>query len=53
MSRWLEQFPYRIDLGVESFVIAIGVALIVALTTTGIRTVRAATANPTESLRYE
>jgi hypothetical protein len=53
MSRWLEQFPYRIELGIESFVIAIGLALLIALTTAGIRTIRAATANPTESLRYE
>ncbi len=53
MSRWLEQFSYRVELGIESFAIAIGAALIIALTTAGVRTVRAATANPTESLRYE
>jgi putative ABC transport system permease protein len=53
MSRWLEQFAYRIGLGLGPFVLAAGGALLVALLTIGTQTLRAATSNPVEALRYE
>ncbi len=53
MSRWLENFAYRIDLGVGTFLLAGALALVIALATVSWQTVRAATANPVESLRYE
>ncbi len=53
MSRWLENFAYRIDLGLGIFLLAGLLALIIALVTVSWQTIRAATANPVESLRYE
>ena len=53
MSRWLSQFAYRIDLGVRPFTLAAAGALLVALLTVGAQTLRAASANPVEALRYE
>lgn len=52
---WLENFAYRIVLADswEIFLIGAIVALLLALVTIFIRSVRSANANPTESLRYE
>jgi ABC-type antimicrobial peptide transport system permease subunit len=53
MSRWLQDFAYRIGLGLWPFVLAGAGAFIVALLTVGAQTIRAAAANPVETLRYE
>jgi putative ABC transport system permease protein len=53
MSRWLQSFAYRISLGLGTFFLAAVGALAVALLTVGTQTLRAASANPVESLRYE
>jgi putative ABC transport system permease protein len=53
MSRWLRGFVYRIGLGPGVFVVAALVALAVAVLTVGAQTLRAASANPVDSLRYE
>jgi putative ABC transport system permease protein len=53
MSRWLEQFAYRIGLGFTPFVLAAAGALLVALLTVGTQTFRAASSNPVDALRYE
>jgi len=53
MSRWLEDFAYRIELGPGVFLLAGSAALVIALATVGVHAVRAALANPVESLRYE
>jgi len=53
MSRWLENFVYRMSIGWYVFAAAGLVALLVALATVGIQALRAARANPTDSLRYE
>ncbi len=50
---YLNQFAYKIELGPESFLVGIGGSLLVAILTVGYRTLRAATANPADSLRYE
>ncbi|NIR48896.1 FtsX-like permease family protein [candidate division KSB1 bacterium] len=52
-GRWLENFAYRIDIGWWIFVLAGGLALVIALLTVSTQAVRAALANPVESLRYE
>lgn len=52
-SRWLESFAYRIDIGVFVFVIAALLALLVAIVTVSFQTIRAASANPVDSLRTE
>ncbi len=53
MTRWLEDFAYRIDMGVGVFALAGGLALVIALLTVSYQAIRTARANPVESLRYE
>ena len=53
MSRWLESFAYRTDLGPMLFVASGGLALLIALLPVGILSYRAASANPVETLRVE
>ena len=53
MSRWLENFAYRISLGIGTFVLAGTLALVIALATVSYQAIKAATANPVEALRYE
>ncbi|MFQ5638927.1 MAG: ABC transporter permease [bacterium] len=53
MHKWLQNFAYRIDMGWWIFALAGGLALVIALLTVSTQAVRAALANPVESLRYE
>lgn len=50
---WLNNYFYRINLGVVDFAVGFVVALFIALGTTAYRTIKAASANPSISLRYE
>jgi putative ABC transport system permease protein len=51
--RWLQNFPYRIELTWWMFALSGGAALLIALTSVSFQAIKAATANPVESLRYE
>ena len=53
MNKWLQNFVYRIDIGLWIFALAAALALFIALLTISFQTVKAATANPVDSLRYE
>ena len=53
MNNWLEQFAYRIDIGVLPFVIAGLITGTFSFLTVGRQTWKAANQNPIESLRYE
>lgn len=53
VNRWLENFAYRIDIGWWVFALAGGLALFIALATVSIQALKAALANPVDSLRYE
>ena len=53
INTWLENFAYRISLDWWMFLISGGIALIIALATISIQVVKAATANPVKSLKYE
>lgn len=52
-KRWLENFYYRIDPGVFSFLIGLFFALGIALATISYRILKAAAVNPAQSLKYE
>jgi putative ABC transport system permease protein len=52
-SKWLENFYYRMNLGILSFVAGLAVALGIALLTISYRIMRAASVNPAQSLKYE
>jgi putative ABC transport system permease protein len=53
MHRWLQDFAYRVDIGVLVFVIAGGLVIGIAFVTMSVQLLRAATANPAPSLRME
>jgi putative ABC transport system permease protein len=53
MNKWLEDFAYRIEITWWMFALAGGIALVIALATVSFQAIKAATANPVESLRYE
>jgi len=53
MNRWLQSFAYRISIGWWTFVLAGIAVLLVSLLTVIWQIIRAAAANPVDSLRYE
>jgi putative ABC transport system permease protein len=53
MNEWLQAFPYRIGIGWWMFALAGGTTLLIALLTVSTQAIKAATANPVKSLRYE
>jgi len=53
MSGWLSNFAFRVDLTVGMFLISIGILFVIVLLTTGFKSLRAASANPVNSLKDE
>ena len=53
MNRWLQDFAYRISIGWWIFFLAGALALGIAIMTVSFQAIRAAAANPVDSLRYE
>jgi len=53
MSKWLQGFAYRIDIHWWVFVLAGVLTLLIALATVGLQAIKAAIANPVDSLRTE
>lgn len=53
MNKWLQNFAYRVNIGLWIFVISSFLAFLMALLTISYQTIKAATANPIDSLRYE
>jgi len=53
VNKWLQDFAYRINISWWVFVLSGGIALIIALATVSTNAIKAAIANPVESLRYE
>ena len=53
MRNWLMRFAYRTELGLEIFLVSAFLALFIATLTVSYQAIRAAIANPIDSLRYE
>lgn len=53
MTNWLQNFEFRINIGIGVFALAIVVSLVIAWITVGYKAVRAAVVNPVKSLRSE
>jgi len=53
MRKWLENFAYRTELGWYSFALATVMAVVIAWITVAYQSIRAASANPVDSLRSE
>ena len=53
MNKWLQNFAFRVDISPWVFVASAALALVISLLTVSYQTVRAASTNPVNSLRYE
>ncbi|MBN1271468.1 MAG: ABC transporter permease [Candidatus Aminicenantes bacterium] len=53
MSKWLQNYAFRINLSVWIFAASAGAALFIAAITVSFQAIKAALAPPTKSLRYE
>ncbi len=53
MTRWLEGFAFRTDIGLLTFAVAGIATLIVAMLTVGYQVTRAAHANPVDAIQHE
>ena len=53
MSKWLQDFVYRIHINWWVFLIAAGAAILIAILTVSFQAIKAAIANPVKSLRTE
>ena len=53
MSRWLENFAYHDEINLVLFPVAGLLVLVIAWLTVSVQTIKSATTNPVESLRYE
>jgi hypothetical protein len=53
MNKWLQNYAYRTSIGIDIFILAAAMALFIAFVTVSFQTIRAAVADPVESLRYE
>jgi putative ABC transport system permease protein len=52
-GKWLENFYYKISIGIFSFVLGLLVALGIAILSISFKIIRAARINPVQSLKYE
>ena len=52
-DKWLENFHYRIEAGVFTFIAGLAIALGIAMLTISYRIMKAARVNPASSLKYE
>ena len=53
MYRWLQNFAYRIDINIWIFILSGTISLFIALLPVSYQSIKAAAANPVDSLRYE
>jgi putative ABC transport system permease protein len=53
MKGWLENFAYRIPIGIHVFIFSALLTLIIALITVSYQSIKAAYTHPIDSLRYE
>jgi putative ABC transport system permease protein len=53
MKQWLHNYAYHTDLSLQVFILAFAIALLIAVVSVSYHSIKAATANPIKSLRYE
>lgn len=53
LDGWLQNFAYRVEIGIIPFAFSLGVSLLLAISTISIKAIKAALANPVNSLRDE
>ena len=52
ISRWMEQYVYRVDMSWWVYALAVGVILLITIVTVSLRSWRAANENPTNSIMH-
>jgi len=53
LDRWLNNFAYRTNIGIEIFLMAGMISILISFVTIFYKTLKAARANPVECLKYE
>jgi ABC-type antimicrobial peptide transport system permease subunit len=53
MTSWLESYAYHVEVGVLTLVLASASSLLIAVGTVSYHSIRVATTDPVNSLRYE
>ncbi|MCS3800661.1 ABC transporter permease [Niastella sp. OAS944] len=53
LQNWLQQYAWRVTIGLNVFLIAAGAAIAITLLTVSLQAIKAAVANPVKSLRSE
>jgi ABC-type antimicrobial peptide transport system permease subunit len=53
MNKWLQNFAYKTTIGIDIFILSGTLALVIALITVSFQSIKAAVADPVDSLRYE
>ncbi len=53
LHKWLQNFHYRISIGVEIFLLSTVMIVAIAVLSISYQSIKAAVANPVDSLRYE
>ncbi len=53
LNKWLQTYAYKTNVALWSFILSGALALFLALTTVSYQSIKAALANPADSLRYE
>jgi putative ABC transport system permease protein len=53
MNKWLQNFAFRTNMGIEIFIFAGMLTAVIAVLTLCLKAVKAAQINPVNSLRYE
>jgi putative ABC transport system permease protein len=52
-NNWLNDFAYKVNIGFGIFILSGSIAILIALLTVGYQTMKAARANPVDTLKYE
>jgi len=53
MDKWLQEFAYRININLSSFVFSILIILIILIFAVGRQTIKSAISNPVDAVKYE
>jgi putative ABC transport system permease protein len=53
LNRWMQNFAYKINIGLEIFLLSGGLAALIAIITISYRVIKTANLNPVDSLKYE
>jgi putative ABC transport system permease protein len=53
MNRWLQDFPFRTEIGILTFILSAALIFVIGLATTSFQSIKASLANPVDALRFE